>query len=278
MGLLSRIADFDPIANIAGRSYRKATTSGDHPVVGSELLDAWQEAGMSGVGVPVNAVTALRYVAVMTCVSILAEDVAKLPINLMRRLPNGGKVRVKPNEHFLARLLKKPNDWQTRFEFIEMMMAALTLRSNSFAVIIRDDRGFPVQLIPVHPDRVTLYEAPGGKWFWAVARQGLHEMAVLEDLPFLIHNDDMLHIRWMQTWHSLLGTSRVDLMREAIGVGMSQEQMAARMAGNGAPDIGRHRLRDVQLFAGHASLADIQRYIDQSHEAKRRVLAMYVEP
>jgi integrase/recombinase XerD len=33
-------------------------------------------------------------------------------------------------------------------------------------------------------------------------------------------------------------------------------------------------LRDVQSLAGHASLADTQRYIDQSPEAKRRVVAM----
>jgi hypothetical protein len=51
----------------------------------------------------------------------------------------------------------------------------------------------------------------------------------------------------------------------------------APLAGTARLTFGRHRLRDVQLLAGHASLADIQRYIDQSHEAKRRVLAMYVE-
>jgi len=33
-------------------------------------------------------------------------------------------------------------------------------------------------------------------------------------------------------------------------------------------------LRDVQSLAGHASLADTQRYIEQSPEAKRRVVAM----
>jgi hypothetical protein len=33
-------------------------------------------------------------------------------------------------------------------------------------------------------------------------------------------------------------------------------------------------LRDVQSLAGHASLADTQRYIDQSPEAKRRVVTM----
>jgi hypothetical protein len=31
---------------------------------------------------------------------------------------------------------------------------------------------------------------------------------------------------------------------------------------------------DVQSLAGHASLADTQRYIEQSPEAKRRVVAM----
>jgi site-specific recombinase XerD len=33
-------------------------------------------------------------------------------------------------------------------------------------------------------------------------------------------------------------------------------------------------LRDVQSLAGHASLADTQRYIEQSPETKRRVVAM----
>ena len=228
--LWSRIADF---------ARRRGLPSSPSAPVGAEIAEAWAEAAGTGSGVPVNAITALRYVAVMTCVSILAEDVAKLPVYLMRRLPNGGKERVKPSLHYLARLLQKPNDWQSRFEFIEMLMASLALRSNAFAAIIRDDRtGVPLQLIPLHPDRVTLFEAPGGEWFWGVARQGLHEMAVLEDLPFLIHKDDMLHIRWLSTWHSLLGTSRVGLMREAIGVGMAQEQMAARFAGNGARPSG----------------------------------------
>src|ERR1700674_2860359 len=232
MGIWSRIA-FLPRRKAQGGT------------VGSELSDAWENWGISAAGVPVNAVTALQYVAVLTCVSIIAEDLAKLPIRLMRRLPNGGKGAIDADdpgiklEHAaLARLLRKPNAWQTRFEWVEMEQFALALRSDAYAVIIRDDRGLPRQLVPIHPDRVTLFEAPGGEWFYAVARQGLHEMAVLADLPVLIHNDDMLHVRWGQTWHSLLGTSRVRLMREAIGVGIAQEQMAARTAGSGARPSG----------------------------------------
>jgi HK97 family phage portal protein len=59
-------------------------------------------------------------------------------------------------------------------------------------------------------------------------------MAVLRDLPVLIHHEDMLTLRWMPTWHSLLGTPRVELMRETLGLGMAQEQYATRLAGSGA--------------------------------------------
>ncbi|HUC70393.1 MAG TPA: phage portal protein [Stellaceae bacterium] len=217
---------------MAGLFRRLATAFRKDAVVGSELVHAFNEWGLSTAGIAVNDVTALRYVAVMTCVAILAEDIAKLPVRMMRRLPNGGKEQVA--NHFLARLLRHPNAWQTRFEFMEMMMASVVLRGNAWAVILRDANGFPTQLVPLHPDRVTLFEAPGGEWFWVVTRQGLHEMAVLRDMPVMIHSDDMLHIRWLQTWHSLLGTHRVALMRETIGLGMAQEQYATRLMGSGA--------------------------------------------
>jgi HK97 family phage portal protein len=119
--------------------------------VGSELFAAFNEWGGAASGVQVNAITALQHTAVMACVSILVEDVAKLPINLMQRLANGGKRRVGPRQHYRARLLRKPNPWQTRFEFIEMLMASLVLRSNAYAVILRDGDGFPRQLIRCTP-------------------------------------------------------------------------------------------------------------------------------
>lgn len=200
--------------------------------VGTELYAATDGWGISAAGVPVNAFSSLQHVAVMACVSILSEDIAKVPVWMFRRLPNGGKEVVK--DHYLSKLLKKPNNWQTRFEFIEMMMYALLLRGNAYACIIRDERGRPQQLIPVHPDRVTLYEAPGGEYFFFVTRQGLHETAVLSSLPLMVAQEDIFHIRWLSTWSSLLGTSRIGLMREAVGLGMGLEQHQARLVGQGA--------------------------------------------
>lgn len=219
MGLWSRIADF------------ARAKAGNDPV-GSELVDAIQEWGMTGAGMPVNSFTAMQHVAVMACVTILSEDVAKLPIRVYRRLENGGKKVA--TGHFLHKLLRHPNAWQNRFEFVEMMQAALVLRGNAYAVILRNERGQPTSLVPVHPDRVTLYEAPDGQYFFLVSRQGLHEMAVLSSLPIMIHSDDMFHVRWLSSWNSLIGLSRISLMRETVGLSMAQIQMAARLAGNGA--------------------------------------------
>lgn len=223
MGFWNRIAAF---------ALRKASADS----VGSEILAAFEEWGLTAAGVSVNSFTALQQVGVMACVSILAEDVAKLPLQIFRRTENGGKEPAR--EHFLYKLLRQPNAWQTRFEFVEMVQASLVLRGNGYAVILRNGRGVPQQLVPIHPDRVVLYEAPNGDWFYLVTRTGLHEMAVLEHVPIMVPSEDMLHLRWLSQWNSLLGMSRIGLMREPIGLALSQEQLAARVAGTGARPAG----------------------------------------
>lgn len=218
MGLMSRIG--------SALGIRKNNPEDDR------LFGEFGEWGHSNSGVPVNSMTAMRHVAVMACVSILAEDVAKIPLNVFRRRADGGKDVAK--DHFLYKLLRDPNDWQTAFEFKEMMQAALVLRGNAYAVAIRDGRGIPLYLVPIHPDRVTLFEAPSGEYFYAVTRNGLHEMAMLREQPMLIPSRDMLHIRWLSQWNSLLGSSRLTMVRESIGLSIALEKHQARFAGQGA--------------------------------------------
>lgn len=223
MGLFSRLRD-----RVLGRS-------GSGPL-GSELTDYWDQALPTDAGVAVNSTTAMRHTAVMACTSILAEDVAKIPLQLWRRLPNNRKRLA--TEHPFTPLLRDPNQWQTAFEFKEMMTAALVLRGNGYAVILRNDRNEPEQLVPIHPDRVVLFEAPGGEWFYLVTRNGLHEMAVLREVPMLVPSEDMLHLRWLSMWNSLLGVSRIGLMRESVGLSMSMEHHQARFAGQGVRPSG----------------------------------------
>jgi HK97 family phage portal protein len=231
MGFWSRIADF---------AQRRSGDAGADPIWGE-----WGGGGLSASGVPVNSATAMRHVAVMACVSILAGDVAKIPLGVFRRLPNGGKEVAK--DHFLHRLLRDPNDWQTGFEFKEMLQASLVLRGNGYAVTVRNGRGEPLHMVPIHPDRVGLFEAPSGDFFYAVTRNGLHEMAMLREQPLLIPSRDMFHLRWLPMWNSLLGSSRLSLVRQSIGLSIGLEEHEARFVGQGARSSGA--LSTEQKFA-----------------------------
>jgi phage portal protein BeeE len=184
MGFLGRLAD---------RTTRGASTTDKSGTID----DWWAEFGASSVssgGMAVTQVSALQVATVLSCVSIRSEDVAKLPVHVYRQRSDGGRVIVK--DHPVEMLLQRPNSYQSRFEFMEQMMVALMLRGNAYAVILRDGRGRPTSLVPISPERVWIYEAPGGEVFYQVARRGLHEMAVLANEPLMIPSEDIFHLRW----------------------------------------------------------------------------------
>src|SRR4051812_20982767 len=86
----------------------------------ASIEDWWAEYGpqsSSVGGMIVNQVTALKVSTVLACVAIRSEDVAKLPAHVYRRLPDGGQQIVA--DHWLERILQRPNDDQSRFEFME---------------------------------------------------------------------------------------------------------------------------------------------------------------
>jgi len=216
MGLWSRLA-----ALIAPR--RKMT------------VEQWFESffgasSRSATGDIINQLSAMRVSAVWACVTILSEDLAKLPWHVYRKKPDGEKIVVA--DHPLERLLQRPNDWQNGFEFKEQMMAALLMRRNAYAPILRDGRGRPTALVPVNPDWTTLFEAPDGSLFYNVARTGPHITAALKSLPLMIPADDMLHVRGLSL-NGLWGLSAIGSGRDAIGLALTQQEMAAVYASNG---------------------------------------------
>ena len=173
--------------------------------------------------------------AIFACVSLLSEDVAKLRPLFFRRRDDGGRDPV--TNHWLPALFRRPNDFQSGFEFREMLMVQLCLRSNAFAVIIRNRAGRPIKLIPVNSDRVAIWEAPEGQLFYRVTPLGLHERWELLNEPFLIPAEDILHIRGLSL-NGLLGAARIVLGKEAIGLSLAYEQQAARWMGGGSKPSG----------------------------------------
>ena len=229
MGFASRIAGWFRRKSIGG-----GTNAGFWDDLGSSTR--------SITGIAVNQYTALNASAVLAAVTMLAEDVAKLPWSIFRHAND--KSRAEAKDHYLYDLLDEPNEWQNGFEFREMLQTGIIMRGNGYAIIKRNNRGIPVALIPWNPDRVLEWVATTGQIFYRPMAHNIHEQALLRDLaPQLVGSqqmvpfEDMLHIRGFSL-DGLMGMSRIALAREAIALGLSQEQQAARWMGQGAKPSG----------------------------------------
>lgn len=220
MGIRQRVAQW---------LLKGATSGTENP---SQWFLDWIGGGSkSKAGVTISQMTALQDVTVMACVMIRAGDLAKCPVHVYSISENGQQV-IQP-KHAAERLLRQPNDWQTPLEFFEQMQAALLLRSNAYAAIKRNGRGEPIALIPINPDRVSLYEASDGDLFYQTMRGNNFERGELRDFPQMIPSSEMLHLRGM-TVDGITGLSRIWMAKESIGLSLAMEQTAARLFGNGA--------------------------------------------
>lgn len=108
-----------------------------------------------GTPYSVTSDAAMRLTTVYACVRVLAESVSMLPFELFTETADGAK---KPNKkHWLYRLLAvRPNNFQNPLEFREMMQAHCALRGNAFARIVSNGAGEVTDLIPLHPDRMSI--------------------------------------------------------------------------------------------------------------------------
>lgn len=190
----------------------------------------------SATGLSISQGTAVAVSTVFACVTIRADDVARCAPRLIT-LDGDGRQKKIVTDHPVAKLFRRPNRAQTWFEFCQQMHAAKLLRGNAYAVILRDQRGQPVELIPVNPDAVMVLEAGDGSVFYSINRVGLFQMAALRDQPISVPEEDVLHIRGL-AFNMLVGASTIGLAREAIGVAMGLEQQAARFMANGARPSG----------------------------------------
>lgn len=185
----------------------------------------------SAAGVLISQATAMSIATVFGCVRFRSVDMARCTPSLYRLGSDGAQIPV--TDHPVAALLRRPNRQQTWFEFARQMQTAQLLRGNAYAAIRRDSRGNPIELIPINPDAVLVLEAIDGSVFYSTNRIGLWQMAMLQDFPVTIPQEDMFHWRGI-TFNTLVGASVIAMARDSMGLAMGQEQQAARWIKNGA--------------------------------------------
>lgn len=162
----------------------------------------------------VTTTSALGIPVLQNCVSLLAESVAQLPLELYKRTPDGG--REPATEHGLYPVLKHtPNGWQTPFEYREISQMAAGLRGNSYSYIERDKRGNVVALYPLDPTKITVMKGPDLQPFYRF--EGADVMP-----QRMIH-----HVRWLSL-DGYMGISPIINHANSIGYALALSEYSAK--------------------------------------------------
>ena len=114
-----------------------------------------------GGATTVNSHNALELSDVLTCVRVIAESVASLPLSIYQDSSNGGE---KAKDHPLEELLRwQPNPEMTSYDLRMWMMIDALLRGNGSAQIIRDGSGKILELWPLYSSKLSAERSSTGE-------------------------------------------------------------------------------------------------------------------
>lgn len=179
---------------------------------------------MTGSGIRVGADQALTLSAVYACVRVRAESFALLPFRLYRPKVGGGRQRV--TDHWLVRLIsRRPNRFQTPFEWREMLQGHLDLRGNAFCEIVEDGTGGIAEMLPMHPDRVTIELIGERDWRYRYAQR--------DGSTRVLRRDQVWHLRGLGG-DGIVGYNPIELARESLGEALQYQAYSSRFFANNA--------------------------------------------
>lgn len=185
------------------------------------LIDGISAGAVAGVAVTEK--TALQVATVLACVKVIADGCATPDLHVKREKRDGTHERADniPEYRLLAR---RPNEWQTSFEWRRLMTlhAALTGAALSIKVIGENRR--VRELIPVEPGRwdvrqVSRYEMRYRCW---------DEFGMIGEFS----PDQVFVLNGVQ-WEWTKSLNAVQLARSAIGLAIATEKSMQSMHANG---------------------------------------------
>lgn len=219
----------------------------ENPAVSLQDPAAWDRYfGGTGTeaGVKVSPTIAMGHPPLWRAVSLISGSVAKLPVDVFRRLPNGAKE--KDTLHPATRLLKKKSSKHIKaFTLKQTLVGHALLRGNGYAFIERNNRGDATQLVLLDPDITFPAMEDDEKWY----------VTEIRGEQVRLPSRDVFHVMGLSN-DSLSGYDIVSLMAEALSVGIAASRFGARFFGAGANVSG------LLQVPGHFSEAKISATMD----------------
>jgi HK97 family phage portal protein len=206
----------------------------------------------SNSGVQVNEQSALSSTAVWACVRLLSDTFASLPGFVYKNMEPKGKEKAK--KYPLYRLIHdSANPLMTSFIYRETMMGHILTWGNCYSEIERDNRGYPIALWPLRPDKTRPErDKKTGE---------LSYITQIDGQEYKLPKDRVLHIPGMG-FDGLKGYSPISMAREAIGLSLATEEFGARYFGSGThPGAVITRPLEAPQLDNQQDIEDLRKYL-----------------
>ncbi len=223
------MALFDRLRGLFGRKAASVPTGGAgvggtggwYPVVREPWAGAWQR------NQEINPVTVSSYWADFACKTLIARDIAKLPVRLMQR--DADYIWSEIQNAAFSPVLRKPNSYQTRNQFVESWILSKLSRGNTYVLKVRDARRVVIELYVLDPRRVTPMIADDGSVFYKLSTDGLNVIAA----EVMVPSTEIIHDRF-NCDHWLVGVPPVYASGLASMQGLNIQNQSARLFQNNA--------------------------------------------
>jgi HK97 family phage portal protein len=172
----------------------------------------------ASAGVRINSSNAHQVAAVFSCLRVISETVAGLPLHVLERTAGGGK-RIAKELPLYKQLHSQPNGWQTSFEWREQAVFHVALWGDAF------DELKAGQIVPLHPSRMKIERIENGNLRYKYREEKGTETTY--------NNEQILQIRGPSD-DGVNGLSIVEECKDAIALARACELHGARFFAAGA--------------------------------------------
>jgi HK97 family phage portal protein len=194
----------------------------------------------------VNPALAGTYYADFACKTLIARDIAKLPMRLMLQDSDGIWAEVRNPAY--SPVLRKPNEYQTRNQFWEVYMLSKLGHGNTYVLKERDGRGAVVGLYVLDPRRVTPMVGADKSVFYQLKTDDLN----ITEQNVVVPAREMIHDRF-NCDHWLVGRPPIVAGGLAAMQGLQIQNLSVRLFRNNSQPGG------VLTSPGNVSEDDVAR-------------------
>lgn len=173
----------------------------------------------ASAGIRVDEQSSMQLLAVFSCVRVISDSIAMLPVDAYRK--RGDHQENIPNPGWL----EDPNVDTDRAGFLSQTLVSLLLRGNAYWLVTRNRLGQVLELWPLHPDWITVERARtiGPKTYKMLGQ------------PFA---GEIVHVPGLMFPGALQGVDPITAAREAIGLGLAAQTYGAKFFAQGATPSG----------------------------------------